>query len=78
MNKRNPCRISKVEYKSDGTHIVERRGYAQERRTFDGEQMVFVMEGGDSEVQDLTKEMEKKFWSDLQERLDEVKQHPLP
>jgi 2-oxoglutarate dehydrogenase E1 component len=22
--------------------------------------------------------MEKKFWSDLQERLDEVKQHPLP
>ena len=37
-----------------------------------------LMEGGDSEVQDLTKEMEKKFWSDLQERLDEVKQHPLP
>jgi 2-oxoglutarate dehydrogenase E1 component len=27
---------------------------------------------------DLAKEMEKKFWSDLQERLDEVKQHPLP
>jgi 2-oxoglutarate dehydrogenase E1 component len=22
--------------------------------------------------------MEKKFWSDLQERLDEVKQNPLP
>jgi 2-oxoglutarate dehydrogenase E1 component len=37
-----------------------------------------LMEGGDSEVQELTKEMEKKFWSDLQERLDEVKQHPLP
>ena len=50
MNKRNPCRISKVEYKSDGTHIVERRGYAQERRTFDGEQMVFVMEGGDTQI----------------------------
>lgn len=50
MNKRNPCRISKVEYKNDGTHIVERRGYAQERKTFDGEQMVFVMEGGDSGI----------------------------
>ena len=22
--------------------------------------------------------MEKKFWADLQERLDEVKQNPLP
>lgn len=30
------------------------------------------------EIQSLAKEMEKKFWSDLQERLDEVKQHPLP
>ena len=30
------------------------------------------------ELQDMAKEMEKKFWSDLQERLDEVKQHPLP
>jgi hypothetical protein len=50
VNKRNPCRINKVEYKIDGTHIVERRGYAQERRTFDGEQMVFVMEGGDSGI----------------------------
>lgn len=27
---------------------------------------------------ELAIEMEKKFWSDLQERLDEVKQHPLP
>ena len=27
---------------------------------------------------ELAEEMEKKFWSDLQERLDEVKQHPLP
>ncbi len=26
----------------------------------------------------LAKEMEQKFWSDLQERLDEIKQHPLP
>lgn len=30
------------------------------------------------EIQDMSKDMEKKFWSDLQERLDEVKQHPLP
>jgi 2-oxoglutarate dehydrogenase E1 component len=27
---------------------------------------------------DLAKEMEKKFWSDLQERLDDIKQNPLP
>ncbi|MGX5817787.1 2-oxoglutarate dehydrogenase E1 component [Chitinophaga lutea] len=27
---------------------------------------------------ELAKEMEKNFWADLQERLDEVKQHPLP
>ncbi|MFM7672073.1 MAG: 2-oxoglutarate dehydrogenase E1 component [Bacteroidota bacterium] len=37
-----------------------------------------LMEGGDSAFQDLAKEMEKKFWSDLQERLDEVKQNLLP
>ena len=30
------------------------------------------------EIQTLAVEMEKKFWSDLQERLDEVKQNPLP
>jgi 2-oxoglutarate dehydrogenase E1 component len=27
---------------------------------------------------ELAKEMEKKFWADLQERLDDIKQHPLP
>lgn len=27
---------------------------------------------------DLAKEMEQKFWSDLQERLDDIKQHPIP
>lgn len=27
---------------------------------------------------ELAKEMEKKFWSDLQERLDDIKQRPLP
>ena len=30
------------------------------------------------EIRSLATDMEKKFWSDLQERLDEVKQHPLP
>ncbi|MEY2835282.1 MAG: hypothetical protein RLZZ557_944 [Bacteroidota bacterium] len=30
------------------------------------------------EIQALATDMEKKFWSDLQERLDEVKQNPLP
>ncbi len=38
----------------------------------------FLMENGEPDAQELAKEMEKKFWSDLQERLDEVKQHPLP
>ena len=30
------------------------------------------------EIRSLATDMEKKFWTDLQERLDEVKQHPLP
>jgi 2-oxoglutarate dehydrogenase E1 component len=38
----------------------------------------FLLENGESDAQELAKEMEKKFWSDLQERLDEVKQNPLP
>ncbi len=33
---------------------------------------------GKPDAKELAKEMEKKFWGDLQERLDEVKQHPLP
>jgi 2-oxoglutarate dehydrogenase E1 component len=37
-----------------------------------------LMEKGDTEIQELAKEMERKFWADLQERLDEVKQQPLP
>ncbi|NDF97656.1 MAG: 2-oxoglutarate dehydrogenase E1 component [Chitinophagia bacterium] len=37
-----------------------------------------LLQDGDSHVQTLAKDMEKKFWQDLQERLDEVKQHPLP
>jgi 2-oxoglutarate dehydrogenase E1 component len=38
----------------------------------------FLMENGEGDAKELAKEMEKKFWGDLQERLDEVKQHPLP
>ena len=38
----------------------------------------FLQENGSQEVKALATDMEKKFWSDLQERLDEVKQHPLP
>lgn len=42
------------------------------------EYVQFLLKHGESDAQQLAKEMEKKFWSDLQERLDEVKQHPLP
>jgi len=38
----------------------------------------FLLENGEADAVDLAKEMEKKFWADLQERLDEVKQKPLP
>jgi 2-oxoglutarate dehydrogenase E1 component len=38
----------------------------------------YLMEHGEEDAQELAKEMEKKFWNDLQERLDEVKQNPLP
>jgi 2-oxoglutarate dehydrogenase E1 component len=38
----------------------------------------FLLENGESDAQEMAKEMEKKFWGDLQERLDEVKQKPLP
>jgi 2-oxoglutarate dehydrogenase E1 component len=38
----------------------------------------YLLSNGESDAQDLAKEMEKKFWSDLQERLDEIKQNPLP
>lgn len=36
-----------------------------------------LIQAGDVDAE-LAKEMEKHFWSTLQERLDEVKQHPLP
>jgi 2-oxoglutarate dehydrogenase E1 component len=38
----------------------------------------YLLENGEADAQDMAKEMEKKFWADLQERLDEVKQNPLP
>jgi len=50
MIKRNPCRVKKVTYDQDGMKIVEQRGYAQERKTIDGEESVFVMEGGDTGI----------------------------
>ena len=37
-----------------------------------------LQQDDNQEIRTLATEMEKKFWSDLQERLDEVKQHPLP
>ncbi|TXT33142.1 MAG: 2-oxoglutarate dehydrogenase E1 component, partial [Chitinophagaceae bacterium] len=38
----------------------------------------YLMENGEEDAQQLAKEMEQKFWADLQERLDEIKQNPLP
>jgi 2-oxoglutarate dehydrogenase E1 component len=42
------------------------------------EYVQYLLQNGASEAKDLAKEMEKKFWTDLQERLDEIKQNPLP
>lgn len=38
----------------------------------------FLIENGEPDAKILAKEMEQKFLADLQERLDEVKQNPLP
>jgi 2-oxoglutarate dehydrogenase E1 component len=38
----------------------------------------FLLTHGEPDAKELAKEMEKKFWADLQARLDEVKQNPLP
>ncbi|MEO6638004.1 MAG: thiamine pyrophosphate-dependent enzyme, partial [Ginsengibacter sp.] len=38
----------------------------------------WLMMNGEEGASDLAKEMEKKYWSDLQERLDDIKQNPLP
>ena len=50
MTKRNPCKVKKIEYTQNGVIEVERRGYAQERKTIDGVEQVFVMEGGDTGI----------------------------
>ena len=38
----------------------------------------YLLQKGETDAKELAQEMEKKFWSDLQERLDDVKQNPLP
>ncbi|MEO6406010.1 MAG: 2-oxoglutarate dehydrogenase E1 component [Ferruginibacter sp.] len=38
----------------------------------------YLIENGEPDAKALAKEMEQKFLADLQERLDEVKQNPLP
>jgi 2-oxoglutarate dehydrogenase E1 component len=38
----------------------------------------YLLENGEADAKEMAKEMEKKFWADLQERLDDVKQNPLP
>lgn len=48
--------------------------HANPRETY----VQFLLQNGKPEAQDMAKEMEKKFWSDLQDRLDEIKQNPLP
>ena len=50
MIKRNPCKVRKKTYTDNGVEWIERRGYAQERKTIDGEEQVFVMEGGDTGI----------------------------
>ncbi|MDQ6610092.1 MAG: 2-oxoglutarate dehydrogenase E1 component, partial [Bacteroidota bacterium] len=48
--------------------------HANPRETY----VAHLLQNGESDAQQMAKEMEKQFWTDLQERLDEVKQHPLP
>jgi len=38
----------------------------------------YLLEHGEPDAQQLAKEMEQAFWNELQQRLDEVKQKPLP
>ncbi|QES90016.1 2-oxoglutarate dehydrogenase E1 component [Rhizosphaericola mali] len=42
------------------------------------EYIAYLNRIGDQTVANLANEMEKKFWEDLQTRLDEVRQHPNP
>ncbi len=38
----------------------------------------YLMQNGEQDARQLAVDMEKKFWDDLQQRLDNVKQNPLP
>lgn len=38
----------------------------------------WLINNGEEGTTEIAKEMEDKFWEDLQERLDEIKQNPLP
>ena len=38
----------------------------------------YLLQHGEADAQDMAREMEKSFWNELQQRLDEVKQKPLP
>jgi 2-oxoglutarate dehydrogenase E1 component len=38
----------------------------------------YLLENGEADAKELAKSMEKQFWGDLQQRLDELKQNPLP
>ncbi len=38
----------------------------------------YLIENGEPDAKSMAKDMEKRFLNDLQERLDDVKQHPLP
>jgi 2-oxoglutarate dehydrogenase E1 component len=40
--------------------------------------MQYLSQHDEADVQNMAKEMETQFWDDLQQRLDEVKQKPLP
>lgn len=48
--------------------------HANPRETY----VSYLLQNGEADAQQLARDMEKQFWSDLQERLDEVKQNPLP
>lgn len=38
----------------------------------------YLLQAGEDDAKELAKDMEKQFWNDLQLRLDEIKQNPLP
>jgi len=40
--------------------------------------VAYLLKNGEPDAQQMVKDMEQKFWADLQERLDDVKQNPLP